>query len=73
MTLRSGRPARGDRHALAQAEKKQPTYGLASAMRAADPKTLPRRLLEDEEKGLKYPAGSREFAEAFEQRAARSG
>jgi hypothetical protein len=49
-------------------QKEQPGYGLASGDSAADPKTLPRRLLDDEEKGIQYRLGSREFAEAFERR-----
>ena len=51
--------------------KDAPAYGLASGDSAVDPKTLPRRLLDDEEKGLQYKMGSREFAEAFERRNAR--
>jgi hypothetical protein len=51
--------------------KEQPAYGLASGDSALDPKTLPRRLLDDEEKGVQYKLGSREFAEAFERRHAR--
>jgi len=46
----------------------QPAYGLASGDTAADPKTLPRRLMEDEEKGLQYKVASRDFAEAFARR-----
>ncbi len=48
--------------------KEQPDYGLASGDSTFDWKTLPRRLLEDEEKGLQYRLGGREFAEAFERR-----
>src|SRR5262249_3135497 len=51
--------------------KDAPAYGLASGDSAVDTKTLPRRLLEDEEKGLQYKMGSREFAEAFARRDAR--
>ena len=51
--------------------KEQPNYGLASGdSSTADWKTLPRRLLEDEEKGMQYRLGSREFAEAFDRRGA---
>src|SRR5262249_9694059 len=49
---------------------KQPAYGLASVDSSYDPKVLPRRLLEDEEKGLVYKLGSREFSDAFERRGA---
>jgi hypothetical protein len=49
--------------------KEQPAYGLAAGDSSpADPKTLPRRLLEDEEKELIYKLGSREFAETFQRR-----
>src|SRR5215208_4485118 len=41
---------------------------FASGDSPFDPKTLPRRLLEDEEKGIQYRLASREFAEAFERR-----
>jgi hypothetical protein len=51
--------------------KEQPAYGLASGDANFDPKTLPRRLLDDEEKGLQYKLGSREFSQAFDQRNAR--
>ncbi|MFL5002056.1 MAG: hypothetical protein ACJ8DY_16865 [Xanthobacteraceae bacterium] len=49
-------------------EQQEPAYGLASGDSPFDPKTLPRRLLEDEEKGIQYRLASREFAEAFERR-----
>lgn len=43
-------------------------YGLASAEEKFDPKTLPRRKLEDEERGNNLKLGSPEFVAAFEQR-----
>ena len=46
------------------------TFGLASTDDQFDPKSLPRRKLEDEEKGLIYRASSREFLAAFEKRGA---
>jgi hypothetical protein len=49
-------------------QTEQPGYGLASGDTAADPKTLPRRLLEDEEKGIQYKVSSRDFADAFDRR-----
>jgi len=49
-------------------DERAPAYGLASGDSVVDPKTLPRRLLEDEEKGAQFKLGSREFAEAFERR-----
>src|SRR5262249_21448050 len=51
-------------------KKQQPAYGLSSVEGSYDPKTLPRRLREDEEKGLIYRVNSREFADAFERRGA---
>ena len=48
----------------------QPNYGVASADQGFDPKVLPRRLLEDEEKSLAFPSGSPEFLAAFERRKA---
>ncbi len=42
-----------------------PKYGLASSP-GFDPKVLPRRLLEDESKGLSYRLGSAEFTAAFD-------
>ncbi len=46
------------------------TFGLASTDDQFDPKSLPRRKMEDEEKGLIYRASSREFLAAFEKRGA---
>jgi hypothetical protein len=48
----------------------QPNYGVASADQGFDPKVLPRRLLEDEEKSILFRAGSPEFLAAFERRKA---
>ena len=50
--------------------KEPPKYGVASFADPIDYKTLPRRKLEDEEKGLIFRPASREFASAFEKRAA---
>jgi len=60
--------AREDVLASRARPKDAPAYGLASGDIAADPKTLPRRLLEDEEKGIQYKLGSREFQQAFDRR-----
>ena len=49
-------------------KKKADNYNLASNDGSFNPKALPRRLLEDEEKGLIYKATSREFIESFHQR-----
>jgi hypothetical protein len=51
-------------------KQQQPAYGLASIEGSYDPKTLPKRLLDDEEKGLIYRPSSREFADAFARRGA---
>ncbi len=57
---------------VASRQSKQPNmYGVASAEGEHDPKVLPRRRLEDEEKQIMYRGGSREFQSAFEQRSAR--
>ncbi len=57
---------------VASNKKKQPeNYAVANFGEAHDPKVLPKRKLEDEEKGLSYATGSREFKAAFEQRNAR--
>jgi lysophospholipase L1-like esterase len=42
-----------------------PTYGLASTDDQFDPKTLPRRRMADEEKGLQFRPASAEFLAAF--------
>lgn len=46
--------------------KLQQTYSVASAADGFDPKVLPRRRLEDEEKSLMYRGSSKEFQQAFE-------
>jgi hypothetical protein len=46
------------------------SYGIASASDFVNPKSLPKRLLEDEEKGLIYNLNTREFQDAFDRRAA---
>jgi hypothetical protein len=43
-------------------------YGVASADDRINPKSLPKRLLEDEEKGLIYQPSSRDFRDAFQRR-----
>ena len=48
-----------------------PKFGVASADQGFDPKVLPRRLLEDEEKSLMYRSSSAEFLTAFDKRNAR--
>jgi hypothetical protein len=51
-------------------EKRADPFELASTDEKPDPKSLPKRLLEDEERGLIYKLNSREFLEAFDKRAA---
>jgi hypothetical protein len=47
-----------------------PSYGVASAADGTDPKSLPKRRMEDEEKELIYRPGTREFQAAFDKRGA---
>lgn len=47
-----------------------PTYGIASAPEVVNPKSLPKRLMEDEERGLIYRPSSAEFQAAFDRRGA---
>ncbi len=60
-----------DQHA---ATKHKPTmpggYGVASIDQGFDPKVLPRRRLEDEEKSLLFRPSSQEFLRAFDRRSA---
>jgi hypothetical protein len=55
----------------AHKQKNAPVYGLASAEEKLDPKSLPKRLMEDERQGQIFRPTSREFAAAFEKSAAR--
>src|SRR5262249_52982690 len=41
-------------------------YGIAAASPGINPKSLPKRLMEDEEKGTVFKLSSREFQQAFE-------
>ncbi len=60
-----------DEQLAARKPANAPMYGVASADQGFNPKVLPRRRLEDEEKSLSYKVNSREFIAAFEQRNAR--
>jgi hypothetical protein len=60
MAMRSMKPATA----------KSEVFDLASADEKFDPKSLPKRLMEDEERGLIYKPTSREFLDAFNRRAA---
>ena len=57
--------AREDQHA-ARKPARANTFGLASGDSQFDPKSLPRRRLEDEDKGLIFRPSSREFLSAFQ-------
>ena len=56
-------------HQAAKHSKAPPSYGLASTD-DFDVKSLPKRRMEDEERGLIYAPTSREFLDAFERRSA---
>jgi hypothetical protein len=51
-------------------DKQSQNYGVASADNGTNPKILPRRLMEDEDKGLIFKLNSREFQDAFDRRGA---
>jgi hypothetical protein len=51
-------------------DKKNLNYGVASADAGINPKSLPKRLMEDEEKELIFKPTSREFQDAFDRRRA---
>jgi lysophospholipase L1-like esterase len=48
----------------------QQNYGVAAADSGINPKALPKRLMEDEEKGLIFRPASREFQDAFDRKQA---
>ena len=45
---------------------KNPKYGVAAANSGINPKSLPKRLMEDEQKGTVFALSSREFQQAFD-------
>jgi hypothetical protein len=51
-------------------DTKNQNYGVASADNGINPKALPKRLMEDEEKGGIFKPTSREFQDAFDRRQA---
>jgi hypothetical protein len=59
-----------DNMAFRGLDKKNQNYGVASADSGTNAKILPKRLMEDEEKGLIYKLNSREFQDAFDRRQA---
>jgi hypothetical protein len=63
-------PVNFQHDSVATRSLKEPSYGVASSSDFVNPKSLPKRLMEDEEKGLILKPNSREFQEAFDRRAA---
>jgi lysophospholipase L1-like esterase len=59
-----------DRMATRSLDQKNEGYGVAAANAELNPKSLPKRLMEDEEKGLIYKPSSPEFVDAFDRRGA---
>ncbi len=59
-------PTNSDTRDVASRSIANPSYGVASAGDAFDPKSLPKRYMEDEQKSLIYKPNSREFEEAFD-------
>jgi hypothetical protein len=60
-------PVNADRRDVASRTPEQrPIYGVASTGSAPDPKSLPKRRMEDEQKSLIYGPNTPEFEEAFE-------
>ncbi|MFD2182041.1 hypothetical protein [Rhodoplanes azumiensis] len=55
---------------VATRSMRMPTYSVASAPDGVNPKSLPKRLMEDEEKGLMFRPTSPEFQAAFDRRRA---
>lgn len=49
---------------------KNPKYGVASADSGVNPKSLPKRLMDDEEKGTVFKLSSREFQDSFDRHGA---
>ena len=63
-------PTNSDTRDVATRSILNPSYGVASAPGAVDPKSLPKRLMDDERKSLIYRPNSREFDEAFDKASA---
>jgi hypothetical protein len=57
-------------HFASRSLKPAPNYGVASSGDNFDPKSLPKRRIDDEERDLVYAPTSREFLHAFEDRSA---
>ncbi len=59
-------PTNSDSRDVASHSVASPSYGVASAGGPTDPKSLPKRRMEDEQKSLIYRPNSREFQDAFD-------
>jgi lysophospholipase L1-like esterase len=59
-------PTNSDTRDVASHSVASPSYGVASAGGPSDPKSLPKRRMEDEQKSLIYRPNSREFQDAFD-------
>jgi hypothetical protein len=58
-------PTNSDTRDVASRSVPNPSFGVASAGDAFDPKALPKRMMEDEQRSLIYRPNSHEFEEAF--------
>jgi lysophospholipase L1-like esterase len=63
-------PLLQQRDNMAFRSKQNQNFGVAAADNGTNAKVLPRRLMDDEEKGLIYKLNSREFQDAFDRRQA---
>ncbi len=59
-------PVNADTRDVATRALRDPAYGVASAPGATDPKSLPKRRMEDEQKSLIFRPNSAEFERAFD-------
>ena len=59
-------PTNSDTRDVASRSIVNPNYGVASAPGVTDPKSLPKRLMDDERKSLIFRPNTREFEEAFD-------
>jgi hypothetical protein len=58
-------PTNSDTRDVASRSVVNPSYGVASAPAAFDPKSLPKRRMEDEQKSLIFRPNTREYEDAF--------
>jgi len=59
-------PTNSDSRDVATRSLLTPSYGVASAPGSVDPKSLPKRLMDDERRSLIFRPNTREFDEAFD-------